>query len=345
LRDNVTTSTARDAYGTELAKANPEVFNNPNAAPGESPFAAKKITLGGGMPEQVTMPNGAVVTQNAANPFAPTATNYGAFGEAPINASANTAAVGNTVAPPINAQPPAMASAATGNAIAPSIGNAADATQFPGSFDKTGIMSNQPPSFFDNAKDFYNRNISPSGIQQQGMGAAQEAGAKAVSDLTARIPDASPAMREAAYQTAVKAASPGMLATYGPMTALGIGAVGAFGGFSPKAAPVSPFQNMLTGGPGSARDLMNKNPNRFYVQNLPGVNYYDGSVLKPTGMATGGLADIAKMGRDGDTMLAHINPAEAQMLKRMGGRGTINPNTGLPEFAFRDDDYMMVSQD
>jgi hypothetical protein len=34
-------------------------------------------------------------------------------------------------------------------------------------------------------------------------------------------------------------------------------------------------------------------------------------------------------------MLAHINPREAAMLKRMGGSGTINPRTGLPEYKFR----------
>jgi hypothetical protein len=38
------------------------------------------------------------------------------------------------------------------------------------------------------------------------------------------------------------------------------------------------------------------------------------------------------MGRNGDTMLAHITPQEAMMLQRMGGSGTINPYTGLPEF-------------
>jgi hypothetical protein len=31
-------------------------------------------------------------------------------------------------------------------------------------------------------------------------------------------------------------------------------------------------------------------------------------------------------------MLAHINPQEAAMLKAMGGSGTINPDTGLPEY-------------
>jgi hypothetical protein len=56
-------------------------------------------------------------------------------------------------------------------------------------------------------------------------------------------------------------------------------------------------------------------------------------------MASGGrvgLRSVAKelqdMGRGGDTILAHINPQEAALLKRMGGSGTINPNTGLPEY-------------
>lgn len=38
-------------------------------------------------------------------------------------------------------------------------------------------------------------------------------------------------------------------------------------------------------------------------------------------------------GRDGDTLIAHINPREAALLKALGGRGTINPKTGLLEFA------------
>lgn len=50
---------------------------------------------------------------------------------------------------------------------------------------------------------------------------------------------------------------------------------------------------------------------------------------KQQGFAKGGLAS---MGRHGDTMLAHINPREAAMLKRMGGAGTINPRTGYPEY-------------
>jgi hypothetical protein len=59
----------------------------------------------------------------------------------------------------------------------------------------------------------------------------------------------------------------------------------------------------------------------------------------PQAFAQGGIAglkplaaEMAKMGRRGDTMLAHITPSEARMLRRRGGSGTINPSTGLPEF-------------
>jgi hypothetical protein len=56
----------------------------------------------------------------------------------------------------------------------------------------------------------------------------------------------------------------------------------------------------------------------------------------PQGFARGGLAkaaeEIRSKGRDGDTILAHINPQEARMLRAAGGSGTINPETGLPEF-------------
>jgi hypothetical protein len=55
----------------------------------------------------------------------------------------------------------------------------------------------------------------------------------------------------------------------------------------------------------------------------------------------GDLRKIARLlqdkGRNGDTILAHINPREAALLREQGGAGTLNPETGLPEFY--DDDY------
>lgn len=67
-----------------------------------------------------------------------------------------------------------------------------------------------------------------------------------------------------------------------------------------------------------------------------------GSGTAPQGFAMGGpvsvmnpiAAGIASLGRNGDTMLAHITPSEARMLRRNGGSGTINPKTGLREFGF-----------
>ena len=44
---------------------------------------------------------------------------------------------------------------------------------------------------------------------------------------------------------------------------------------------------------------------------------------------------LRRMGRRGDTVLAHITPEEADMLMQAGGAGSINPDTGLPEFAPR----------
>jgi hypothetical protein len=63
------------------------------------------------------------------------------------------------------------------------------------------------------------------------------------------------------------------------------------------------------------------------------------NMLPPQGFARGGIASLnpmargmAEAGRYGDTMLAHISPVEAQILRRYGGSGTINPVTGMPEF-------------
>lgn len=68
-------------------------------------------------------------------------------------------------------------------------------------------------------------------------------------------------------------------------------------------------------------------------------------LLKASIQETSDLKEIAKMlskkGRGGDTMLAHITPKEAALLKESGGAGTVNPDTGLLEFydGFNISDY------
>lgn len=71
--------------------------------------------------------------------------------------------------------------------------------------------------------------------------------------------------------------------------------------------------------------------------NIRPLNYYyaeGGEVGRGLGSiaAKGYAEELAREGRFGDTMLAHISPEEARMLEAMGGAGTINPQTGLPEY-------------
>ena len=73
------------------------------------------------------------------------------------------------------------------------------------------------------------------------------------------------------------------------------------------------------------------------LEQMPSMRAPMGS--EPMGFADGGIVslkpiakELQRYGRNGDTILAHITPAEARMLKRRGGSGTRNPVTGLPEF-------------
>jgi hypothetical protein len=66
-------------------------------------------------------------------------------------------------------------------------------------------------------------------------------------------------------------------------------------------------------------------------------------LLKTDAMSSLDLKALAQVlqskGRKGDTVLAHITPKEMMKLKQEGGSGTINPDTGLPEFYSYYDDY------
>jgi len=58
--------------------------------------------------------------------------------------------------------------------------------------------------------------------------------------------------------------------------------------------------------------------------------YNQGGQLSPSEMMK-----VQNLGRRGDSQLSHINPQEAAMLEAMGGSGTINPYTGLPEYHWK----------
>ena len=87
-------------------------------------------------------------------------------------------------------------------------------------------------------------------------------------------------------------------------------------------------------------DMLSQQTNRMWQQdasrysNQYGGNYSNRYADEGMKFSPKELSKIAKAGRNGDTQLAHINPQEAQMLKAMGGSGTINPNTGLREYGW-----------
>ena len=77
----------------------------------------------------------------------------------------------------------------------------------------------------------------------------------------------------------------------------------------------------------------------IYVVSLLVALYGLQDRLNEQGYARGGLSVAARRamtgGRGGDSELVHVNRREAEMLRRAGGAGTINPNTGLREYKFK----------
>ena len=64
------------------------------------------------------------------------------------------------------------------------------------------------------------------------------------------------------------------------------------------------------------------------------MNPGGGGMMRPmlTPQMASAAQNLAAMGSGRDSMLAHINPREAQILMQMGGKGNRNPRTGLPQF-------------
>jgi hypothetical protein len=56
------------------------------------------------------------------------------------------------------------------------------------------------------------------------------------------------------------------------------------------------------------------------------------ATMLPAPKLKAAVREAAHRGRGDDTLIAHINPREAALLKRLGGAGTRNPETGALEF-------------
>jgi hypothetical protein len=135
-----------------------------------------------------------------------------------------------------------------------------------------GAAPVQEPGMFDQAKNLIKNNISPSGIREAAVPGAQEAGSKAVSDLLTRVPTATAAMQETAYQTAFKSAMPGAFSTYAPAVGVGLATIGAFGGFDTKPVQGGPITQSLMK-PVTQRIAEDGTQRQMYMQGLPGGKY------------------------------------------------------------------------
>ena len=134
----------------------------------------------------------------------------------------------------------------------------------------------KPPSLVDQTKDFYNKNISPTGIKEAATPAAQEAGIKAVTGYKAQMAAAGITPTDTAltnvYNKAFNAAMPGILGTYGPMAAVGLGTMGVLGGFNSKPVEGGDITKSLMK-PVTQRIAEEGTQRQMYLQGLPGVKY------------------------------------------------------------------------
>jgi hypothetical protein len=202
-----------------------------------------------------------------------------------------------------------------------------------------GVAPPTDTSYFNQAKDFVNKNIFPSGIQQQGA-------TDALSTVKAQFPGVTTeqimnAPASSALGKAYASAMPGILSTYGPATALGLGAIGLAGGF--KAAPAQPsaMRDQLMK-PVTQRIAEGGNQRNYYIQNLPGVKYdqygapifgqYDPLPTYDTGLGIASLAGPRGYAAGGEVTAANFdeqayltaNPSVAEEL-RTGRSATGQP--------------------
>jgi len=291
--------------------------------------------LPGSEPPQVGLLPNQQAAAGAAPGAAPSAAPQGPFGllpDRPLTAAETTRLQQGFVAqgtppPPVFAAPPAAApggGAPSVPAVAPPVapspyslisapptaadligtntptGSAAAGNIAKGFAQAGTAAADTAPGLFDKATNLYKEYISPSGIEAKALPGAEAAGLKAANDRAAALASsnmsqgAKDALIKQAYDKAFNAAMPGV-SKYLPMAALGLGAIGAAGGFKSSPAQQSPLSPLFTGGPGSATNLLASNPNQYYVQFLPGVGYTLG---KPN-FAGGGIVDLPGFAQGG----------------------------------------------
>ena len=151
------------------------------------------------------------------------------------------------------------------------------ATTFGGRFDGVSPVE-PPPTFMDTVTKGYDKYIkpyTPSEIQKAGVLEAEAAGNAASARVAAT--GGSPAAQDLAYTKAYEAAMPGVISTYGPVTAAGLGIAGLAGAFTPKKPQPSPEQQAMNARLQAERDRVAADPGAYAPQGMErfGIIYND----------------------------------------------------------------------
>jgi len=121
--------------------------------------------------------------------------------------------------------------------------------------------------------------------------------------------------------------SPGIIRTYGPGVAAGLGATAMMGGFEPPETPDSQMKQDMYGTPGL--DRINADPNKYIIQNLPGVNYTEQGNIAGSGNWAPGqtLDDIRVSGNttSGRNLRGNIYTPPMYSPTGSGGGGIAQP--------------------
>jgi hypothetical protein len=133
-------------------------------------------------------------------------------------------------------------------------------------------------SIWGKTKELYNEYLSPSEIQKRGIEGAKADALKAYNaDIANGVPKE---IAAAGYTEAIKAGTPGMFATYGPLVGAGLGVTALMGGFKQSKPQETEVQKSLRD-PNYGTRLIEQDPAKYLTQNLPGLTYDSrGAIIK-----------------------------------------------------------------
>ena len=289
LTDNATSNAAREAYAGELYKTNPEAFYNPSATPSIS-ATGEVAGMAPTQPYPAIRPDEFGID---AETYANTpAVDNRQFIETPANANEQVFTPKKSSLIPDGqgglkfpeGQTVGQTKLPGGQILTQNV-PITDATQFPGSFDKTGIGSVGNAAYrtptigesFSKMGEGIGMGDGPASYKtfMEGAGDLFAPGPNNA-QITARAQEIMSTTPGASLKDAMAAASkelaPGILRTYGPAAVAGIGALGMAGGFKPTSAAESTLRPELMK-PVTQRIAEGGNQKAFYIQGLPGVQY------------------------------------------------------------------------